>query len=94
MIMNDDFSKDFTQQKGKLGISASGFYPTATTAAGFILAAENVLNKNPLLMAGELTYVVMNNENVDDCDDNDDGVFDPICPKVGNVWDALQVLQE
>ena len=94
MIINDDPFKDFKQQKGKLGISVSGFYPTATTAAGFILAAENVLNKNPLLTAGELTYVVMNNENVDDCDDNDDGVFDPICPKVGNVWDALQVLQE
>ena len=38
--------------------------------------------------------MVMNNENVDRCDDNDDGVLDPICPKVSIVRDALKVLQE
>ena len=53
-----------------------------------------MFSKNPLLAARELTYVVTNNENVDHCDDNYDGVLDSICPKVSNVRDALKVLQE
>ena len=36
----------------------------------------------------------MNDENVDYCDNNHDGVLDPICPKVSDFRDALQVLRD
>ena len=62
-----------------------------TTAQDVISADENVSSTEPLLTDDELIHVVMNDENVDDCDD---GVFDPICPKVSDVRDTLPVLQE
>ena len=53
-----------------------------------------MLSTEPLLTDDELIQDVMNDENVDDCDDNDDCVLDPICLKVSDVRDALQVLRD
>ena len=48
----------------------------------------------PLLTDEELIEE-MNNENGDDADngedDDDDALLNPVCPKVSDIWEALQV---
>ena len=51
----------------------------------------------PLLTDEELIEE-MNNENGDDADngedDDDDALLNPVCPKVSDIWEALQVLHD
>ena len=70
-------------------------YPPGTTAEDVVSADENVVCTVPLLTDEELIEE-MNNENGDDADtgedDNDDALLNPVCPKVSDFREALQVL--
>ena len=70
-------------------------YPPGTTAGDVVSADENVVCTVPLLTDEELIEE-MNNENGDDADtgedDNDDALLNPVCPKVSDFREALQVL--
>ena len=89
---DDDPFRDLQNQIKKLG----EFYPPGTTA-DVVSADENVVCTVPLLTDEELTDV-MNNENGDDADngedDDDDALLNPLCPKVSDIREALQVLHD
>ena len=89
---NDPF-RDLQNQSGKLG----EFYPPVTTAEDVISAGENMVCTVPLLTDEELIEE-MNNENGDDADngEDDDGnaLLKPVCPKVSDIQEALQVLHD
>ena len=90
---DDDPFKDLQNQIEKFG----DFYPPGTTAEVVISADENVMSTVPLLTDEELIEEVMNGGNTDDGDDEeDDGadVLSPVCPKVSDVQNALQVLRD
>ena len=91
---DDDPFKDLQNQIEKLG----DFYPPGTTAEDIISADENVMSTVPLLTDEELIEEVMNAANAeyadDEEDDDGDAVLDPVCPKVSDVREALQVLHD
>ena len=73
------------------------FYPPGTTAEDVVSADENVVCTVPLLTDEELIEE-MNYENRDDADngedDDDDALLNPVCPKVSDIWEVLQVLHD
>ena len=90
---DDDPFRDLQNQIEKLG----EFYPPGTTAEDVVSADENVVCTVPLLTDEELIEE-MNNENGDDADngedDDDDALLNPVCPKVSDIREALQVLHD
>ena len=90
---DDDPFKDLENQIEKLG----DFYPPGTTVEGVISADQNVMSTEPLLSDEELIEEVMNAVNVndgDEADDDEDVLLDPVCPKVSDIREALQVLHD
>ena len=90
---DDDPFKDLQNQIEKLG----DFYPTGTTVEDVISADENVMSTEPLLSDEELIEEVMNAANgddVDEADDDGDVLSDPVCPKISDIREALQVLHD
>ena len=85
--------RDLQNQIEKLG----EIYPPGTTAEDVVSADENVVCTVPLLTDEELIEE-MNNENGDDADngedDDDDALLNPVCPKVSDIREALQVLHD
>ena len=90
---DDDPFRDLQNQIEKLG----EFYPPGTNAEDVVSADENVVCTVPLLTDEELIEE-MNNENGDDADngedDDDDALLNPVCPKVSDIREALQVLHD
>ena len=88
---NDPF-RDLQNQIEKLG----EFYPPGTTAED-VVSADVSMCTVPLLTDEELIKE-MNNENGDDADngedDDDDALLNPVCPKVSDIREALQVLHD
>ena len=79
---DDDPFKDLQNQIKKLG----DFYTLNTTAEDAIFADQNVTTTVPLLSDDKLIKELMNVAN----EDADDGaVLDPVCPKIGDVREAL-----
>ena len=70
------------------------FYPSGTTAEHVILADENVMSTVHLLTDEEVMNAVNVDNSDDEEDDDGDAVLDPVCPKVSDVWEALQVLHD
>lgn len=90
---DDDTFKNLQNQIEKLG----DFYPPDTTAEDVISADQNVMSTEPLLSDEELIEKVMNAANGDDGDedgDDEDVLLDPVCLKVSDIRDALQVLHD
>ena len=90
---DDDPFKDLQNQIEKLG----DFYPPGTTVEDVISADQNVMSTEPLLSDEELIEEVMNAANGDDGDEDDDDedvLLDPVCPKVSDIREALQVLHD
>ena len=72
-------------------------YPPSTTAEDIVSADENVMSTVLLITDEELIEKVMNAANGDDTDDgedDDDALLNPVCPKVSDIWEALQVLHD
>ena len=69
------------------------FYPPATTVEDVISADKNVMTPVPFLTDEEAMNVV-NADDVDNETDEDDATFDPVYPKVSDVWEGLQVLHD
>ena len=73
------------------------FYPPSTTAEDVVSADKNVVCTEQLL-TDEKLIEEMNNENRDDADnekdDDDDALLNPVCPKVSDNLEALQVLDD
>ena len=90
---DSDPFRDLQNQIKKLG----EFYPPGSTAEDVVSADENVLCTVPLLTDEELIEE-MNNEDGDDADsgegDDGDALLNPVCPKVSDIWEALQVLHD
>ena len=90
---DDDPFRDLQNQIEKLG----EFYPPGTTAEDVVSADENVVCTVPLLTDEELIEE-MNNENGDDADngedDDGDALLNPVCLKVSDIREALQVLHD
>ena len=90
---DDNPFRDLQNQIEKLG----GFYPPGTTAEDVVSADENVVCAVPLLTDEELIEE-MDNENGDDADngedDDGDALLNPVCPKVSDIREALQVLHD
>ena len=90
---DDDPFRDLQNQIEKLG----EFYPPGTTAEDVVSADENVVCTVPLLKDEELIED-MNNENGDDADNgedvDDDALLNPVCTKVSDIREALQLLHD
>ena len=90
---DDNPFRDLQNQIEKLG----GFYPPGTTAEDVVSADENVVCAVPLLTDEELIEE-MDNENGDDADngedDDGDALLNPVCLKVSDIREALQVLHD
>ena len=90
---DDDPFRDLQNQIEKLG----EFYPPGATAEDIVSADENLVCTVPLLTDEELIEE-MNNENGDDADSGEDDVdsalLNPVCPKVSDILEALQVLYD
>ena len=86
--------RDLQNQIEKLG----DFYPPGTTAEDVVSADENVMSTVPLLTDEELIEEVMNAAYGDDADDgedvDDDALLNPVCPKVSDIREALQMLHD
>ena len=82
--------RDLQNQIEKLG----GFYPPGTTAGDVISGDKKVI----IAVILQIVEKVMNAAVADDVNDeeNDDGraVLDPVCPKVSDVGESLQVLHD
>ena len=90
---DDNPFRNLQNQLKKLG----EFYPPGTTAENVVSADENVVCTVPSLTDEELIEEV-NNEYGDDADngedDDDDALLKPVCTKVSDIWEALQLLHE
>ena len=90
---DDDPFRDLQNQIKKLG----EFYPPGTTAENVVSADENVVCTVPSLTDEELIEEV-NNEYGDDADngedDDGDALLKPVCTKVSDIREALQLLHE
>ena len=92
---DDDPFRDLQNQIKKLG----EFYPPGATAEDIVSTDENMVCTVPLLTDEELIEE-MNNENGDDADngkdddDDDDALLNPVCPKVSDILEAMQVLHD
>ena len=93
VFLKEEFQKINRNQIEKLG----KFYPPGTAAEDVVSADENVVCTVPLLTDEELIEE-MNNENGDDVDngedDGDDALLNPVCHKVSDIREALQVLRD
>ena len=90
---DDDPCKDLQNQIKKLG----DFYPPGTTVEDVISADQNVTSTEPLLSDEEVIEELMtaaNGDDGDEADDDEDVLLDPVCPKVSDIREALQVLHD
>ena len=73
------------------------FYSAGTTAENVVSADESMVCTVPLLTDEELIEE-MNNEYGDDADngegDDDDALLNPVCTKVSDIREALQLLHD
>ncbi|XP_047132485.1 tigger transposable element-derived protein 4 [Hydra vulgaris] len=90
---NDPF-KEVQNQIEKL----DNFYPPGTTAEDVIFADENLISAETLLTDEQLIEEVKNAANEHDANDeednDDDNATDPVCPKVSDIREGLQVLYD
>ncbi|XP_065642128.1 uncharacterized protein LOC136073819 [Hydra vulgaris] len=90
---DNDLFKEVQNQREKLN-----FYPPGTTAEDIVFANKSLISTESLLTDEQFVEEVKNAANEhhdnDEEDNGDDNAINPVCPKISDIREALEVLYD